>query len=141
MESNLLKSVLNECLEDKTAQEIIENATNIALENEIKVDIATMDMDTVKIYSLIYSGVFLQILLPEVIRSMAAKVVKQAVSRLVTAWAGPIGWAIGSLTMIPLFSGPAYRITIRACVHVACLRRKHIDALLENNCNIHAARS
>lgn len=156
MENNLLIYALNDYLKDKTAQEITELARNINLEDKDKVNtvltaIATKKfslsmLSTKLIQHIIYKSILYMTVKRAIGQSLFKRIlinigVRQVATRQMAAWAGPIGWAIGGLTMIPVVSGPAYRITIPACIHVACLRRKHLDALLEKNCNIHAERS
>lgn len=155
MENNLLIYVLNDYLKDKTALEIIELAKNINLEDKDKVNAVLTAIATKKFSLSMFSTKLIQYIIYKSILYMTVKRavgqslfkrilinigVRQVATRQVAAWAGPVGWAIGALTMIPVVSGPAYRITIPACIHVACLRRKHFDALLDNDCNIHAER-
>ena len=40
---------------------------------------------------------------------------------------GPIGIAISGVLSVPMFSGPAYRVTTRAVIYVAYLRQKHLN--------------
>ena len=39
---------------------------------------------------------------------------------------GPIGWAITSIWTIIDIAGPAYRVTIPACIQIAYMRNKYI---------------
>ena len=41
--------------------------------------------------------------------------------------AGPPGWAISGILSVPMFSGPAYRVTVPAVIYVAYLRQKYIN--------------
>lgn len=47
--------------------------------------------------------------------------------RGLAVFAGPIGWVISGLLTVPLISGPAYRVTVPACVQVAYMRNKYIN--------------
>jgi len=40
---------------------------------------------------------------------------------------GPIGIAISCVLSIPIFSGPAYRVTVPTVIYVAYLRQKHLN--------------
>ncbi len=40
---------------------------------------------------------------------------------------GPIGIAISGVLSVPMFSGPAYRVTVPAVIYVAYLRQKYIN--------------
>jgi uncharacterized protein YaaW (UPF0174 family) len=60
---------------------------------------------------------------------------------ILAALTGPIGLAISNLWLLSDIAGPAYRVTIPACLYVAVLRKKHndsniIDQLLRNGGNI-----
>jgi len=48
----------------------------------------------------------------------------QMLLRSVSAFAGPIGWAITGIWALTDIAGPAYRVTIPAVIQVACLRAK-----------------
>lgn len=47
------------------------------------------------------------------------------ITRILSIWAGPIGWAITALWTTVDIAGPAYRVTIPATLQVALLRKKH----------------
>ena len=47
----------------------------------------------------------------------------QLVTKTVSKFAGPIGWAITAAWTAYDMAGPAYRVTIPACVHIAYLRQ------------------
>ena len=48
-----------------------------------------------------------------------------ALVRGMAVFAGPVGWLISGLLMLPLISGPAYRVTIPCVLHIAMLREKY----------------
>lgn len=50
-------------------------------------------------------------------------------SRAFTLLAGPVGLALNVALTIPLFSGPAFRVTIPACIYVAYMRQKYINQI------------
>ena len=50
-----------------------------------------------------------------------------ALTRGLAVLAGPVGWAISGLLTIPVFTGPAFRVTIPATFYVAYLRQKHLN--------------
>ncbi|MCF7674041.1 MAG: DUF3944 domain-containing protein [Akkermansiaceae bacterium] len=47
--------------------------------------------------------------------------------RAMAVFAGPVGWTISGLLALPMFTGPAFRVTIPATLMIACLRRKHLN--------------
>lgn len=52
-----------------------------------------------------------------------------ALVRGIAIFAGPVGWVLNGILMLPLFSGPAYRVTIPCVVHIAMLRMKYMNDL------------
>lgn len=47
--------------------------------------------------------------------------------RGLAVFAGPIGWAFNGILALPMITGPAYRVTIPACIQVAYMRQKSIN--------------
>lgn len=47
--------------------------------------------------------------------------------RILGYFAGPIGIALSAILAVPMFSGPAYRVTVPAVIYVAYLRQKHLN--------------
>lgn len=126
MENDLLAHVLhNKSLERGTAQEIIEYLKNPPLEEKQKINCLALLITTSKVSASV---------------NTTARTIQLVGGSRMSAWAWAAPAAILSLTMLPIFSGPAYRITLFACLHVACLRRKLLDDLLEKNCNIYPER-
>lgn len=41
---------------------------------------------------------------------------------------GPIGIALSAILTVPMFSGPAYRVTVPAVIYVAYLRQKYLNS-------------
>ena len=50
-----------------------------------------------------------------------------ALTRGIAVLAGPVGWAISAVLTVPVFTGPAFRVTIPATLYVAYLRQKHLN--------------
>lgn len=50
-----------------------------------------------------------------------------ALTRAIAAFAGPIGIAIGVVLAVPMVSGPAFRVTMPACIQVAYMRQKSMN--------------
>lgn len=48
-------------------------------------------------------------------------------ARILGIFSGPIGWVVTGLLSVPLLSGPAFRVTIPACVQVAYMRQKYMN--------------
>ena len=49
-----------------------------------------------------------------------------ALTRVMAAFAGPIGWVLTGLWTAIDIAGPAYRVTIPAVIQVAALRKKYL---------------
>nr|WP_252120284.1 ubiquinol-cytochrome C chaperone family protein [Symbiopectobacterium purcellii] len=47
-------------------------------------------------------------------------------SRALSVLAGPVGLALSSAWMLSDIAGPAYRVTIPACIVIAWLRQKNL---------------
>ena len=54
-----------------------------------------------------------------------------SVSRLIGLLGGPLGWLTTALFSIYEFGGPAYRVTVPCVIHIAMLRIKQANSLLE----------
>jgi uncharacterized protein YaaW (UPF0174 family) len=50
-----------------------------------------------------------------------------ALTRGVAVLAGPVGWAISGILTIPVFTGPAFRVTVPTTFYIAYLRQKHLN--------------
>lgn len=48
-------------------------------------------------------------------------------TRVLSIFAGPIGWAISAILTIPAFTGPAYRVTIPSVLQIAYMRQKSLN--------------
>lgn len=48
-------------------------------------------------------------------------------TRLLGIFAGPIGWAISAVLMLPVISSPAFRVTIPCVLHIAMLRARYTN--------------
>jgi len=53
--------------------------------------------------------------------------VNAALTRAMGAFAGPIGWAITTIMTLPMITGPAFRVTVPACIQVAYMRQKSMN--------------
>jgi uncharacterized protein YaaW (UPF0174 family) len=53
-----------------------------------------------------------------------------ALMRLLSAFAGPLGWGISALLTLPTITGPAYRVIVPATIMVAHLRQVRINTEL-----------
>jgi len=54
--------------------------------------------------------------------------VNAALTRAMAVFAGPIGIAVAAVLTLPMFSGPAFRVTMPACIQVAYMRQKSMNA-------------
>ena len=50
-----------------------------------------------------------------------------ALTRVMAAFTGPIGWIVTGLWTAVDIAGPAYRVTIPAVIQIAALRKKYIN--------------
>ena len=52
--------------------------------------------------------------------------VNAGLTRMISIFAGPIGWAITFILTVPLISGPAYRVTVPSVIQIAYMRQKYL---------------
>lgn len=142
MESNLLNSFLDKYLKGKDAKFVAEITKNMNIEDRKLAD------------EFIRNRAFLKSIVPIVAQRIITLVAIELATYIVTqrsAWTafmvligqrtvlgplGPIGWIIGGLLTIPALTGPAYRVTIPACLAITALRRKTHDDLFDDHQNI-----
>ncbi len=53
--------------------------------------------------------------------------VNAGLTRYLAVFAGPIGWAVSAFLTVPMLTGPAYRVTVPACINVAYMRQKYLN--------------
>ena len=50
-----------------------------------------------------------------------------ALARVLSIFAGPIGWTISAILTLPAIFGTAYRVTIPSVLHIAYMRQKNLN--------------
>lgn len=58
-----------------------------------------------------------------------------ALTKAISIFSGPIGLAVSIILLIPAFTGPAYRVTIPAILHIAYMRQKYLYEHIEEKLN------
>ena len=129
IEFNLLMKVLTDSMKEMSAEELeavcddldlspmryTPEAVTIALQTAIRLG----GFASYRI-ALIVANAVVQALIGRGL-SLAANV---ALVRLVSAFAGPIGWTLSAAWLLVDIAGPAYRVTVPAVIMVAYLRAK-----------------
>lgn len=129
MERNLLMKLFEDSVERMSADEL----KKLTEELNIKTKDFTAHTVTVAMQTLIRTNGILYYQLALIIANSVAKAIigrglsfagNTALVRSISAFSGPIGWALTAAWTITDIAGPAYRVTIPAVVQVACLRAK-----------------
>lgn len=129
IESNLLLKIVEKAIEKMTEEEKREFAErmNISITNLSTVAIM------VALQGVIRLGGFASYQLALIIANSVAKLlagrglafaVNAGLTRSLSVFTGPFGWALSVLLTIPMISGPAYRVTIPCVIQVAYMRQK-----------------
>ena len=129
MERNLLMKLFEDSVERMSVDEL----KKLTEELNIKTKDFTAHAITVAIQTLIRTNGILYYQFALIIANSVAKAIigrgltfagNTALVRSISAFSGPIGWALTAAWTITDIAGPAYRVTIPAVVQVACLRAK-----------------
>ena len=142
MEKELLNSFLDEYLKGKDTKFISEITKNLNIEDKELADKFIRDRTILKSLTPIVAQRIITLVAIEIAtyvvtsRSAWAAFLLFLGQRGWTSVLGPLGWVIGAVLTIPAVSGPAYRVTIPACLAITALRRKQHDELYGNYQNI-----
>ncbi len=134
IEQNMLSKLLKDSLEKMSGREIKELCDELGMPNIDKMIAENKQVLIASVLTLFQTGGFHSYALAIAVADAMVKktlghglssvVGKVALKKTLGILAGPIGWVItGALVSINL-AGPAYRVTVPACVLVATLRKK-----------------
>lgn len=129
IELNMLLKVLEKSLSDMSPDELKEFASGM----EIELTNPTPELILMAIQTAIRASGFAAYKMTVVIVSTVAKALLGRglqfgtyvlLTRSISVLAGPVGWALSSLWLATDLAGPAYRVTIPACLLIAYMRQK-----------------
>ena len=145
MEKALLEKVLEKSLEKMTEEQRKELVESL----DLKTTDFTKQAVTVALQLAIKQGGFISYQIAVIVANAIAKsmlgkglslAANAALTKYLSVFAGPVGWAISGLWTAADISGPAYRVTIPATIYIAALRESKLkENLFEEficpNCN------
>lgn len=131
IENNLMCKVLEDSIKNLSEEEIKE------LMKDLKINTTNFTKQgvTLAIQALIKQGGFMSYQILVIVANAVAKQIlghglkfatNSALTKTMSILIGPIGWAITSIWTIIDIAGPAYRVTIPACIQIAYMRSKYI---------------
>ena len=129
IEQNLLLKVLTDSVE-KMGQEEIDN---IVKDMNLNVNIPTKEAVVAALQTgvklggfAVYQGALIVAngFANAVLGKGLTFVANQTLTKVIGAFAGPIGWAITAIWAAIDIAGPAYRVIIPACIQIAYMRTK-----------------
>lgn len=132
IEMNLLLKVLEKSLDEMSEAEREE----LAKQFELRIKDFTPNSVMIALQAAIKAGGFKSYQLALIVANGIARALlgrglpiaaNVAITKYLAVFAGPIGWAISALLTAPLITGPAFRVTIPACIQVAYMRQKSIN--------------
>lgn len=129
IEMHMLMKVLEKSLQDMPSEQLT------ALANNIHVDVskATPEILIMAIQAAIRTSGFAAYQMALIVANSVAKSVlgkglsfatNALLTRSMSLFAGPIGWIVSSTWLVSDLAGPAYRVTVPACILVAYMRQK-----------------
>lgn len=128
IEQNLFMKILEDSMEKMSADELKELATEFNLSGAY-----TKQAIIGSLQIAIRAGGFLSYKLALIVANAIAKAIigrglslaaNAALTRTLSIFAGPVGWAITGLWTASDLAGPAYRVTIPAVIEIAFLRQE-----------------
>lgn len=129
IEINMLLKVLEKSLSEMSTDELKEFASSM----EIELTNPTPELILMAVQASIRISGFAAYKLAVIVVSTVAKsllgrslpfVAYAMLTRSMSVLAGPIGWVLSSLWLATDMAGPAYRVTIPACMLIAYMRQK-----------------
>lgn len=135
IEQNLLLKVLTDSVE-KMSQEEIEN---IVKDMHLNVNIPTKEAVVAALQAGVKLGGFAVYQGALIVANAVAKIVlgkgltfvaNQTLTKVIGAFAGPIGWGVTAVWTAIDIAGPAYRVIIPGCIQIAYMRTK-LNSTLE----------
>jgi uncharacterized protein YaaW (UPF0174 family)/transcriptional regulator with XRE-family HTH domain len=137
IEMNLLMKILLDCIGKLEESELKEVVSSL----DLKTTSYTPEAVTIALQAAIRMGGFASYTIALTVANAVLKrligrglslAVNAAIARVMSIFAGPIGWIITGLWTAIDIAGPAYRVTIPACVVTAWLRRQQKYGQTEN---------
>lgn len=131
IELSLLLTLLEKSLSEMTAEELREFADSMGTE----LTIPTAPLILMAVWTAVRASGFAAYRLSVVMLSTLAKVVLGrtlpivtylTLTRSISVLAGPVGIALSTGWLIADMAGPARRVTVPACLLVACLRQQYL---------------
>ena len=132
IESNMLMKILSDAIEKMTPEELKELALATGVKNTSKI---TPEAMTGLFQAIFRAGGFKSYQLTLIIVNAVLKAIlgrgltlagNAALTRVMAALTGPIGWVITGLWTAVDIAGTAYRVTIPAVIQVAALRQQNM---------------
>ncbi len=130
IEENMLSSILQKSLEKMSDEEIRELCDELGVKNTNKLGKQALSAATLTLFKM---GGFKSYQLALIVANAVIKAIFQrelslgtnaALTRGLSILTGPVGWIITGVWTAIDIAGPAYRVTIPACIMVATLRLK-----------------
>ncbi|EOY5726366.1 YaaW family protein [Enterobacter cloacae] len=134
IELSLLMKMLEKSLSEMSAEELQELADSMGTE----LTVPTAPLILMAIRTAVRASGFAACRLSVVMLSTLARVVLGrtlpivtylTLTRSISVLAGPVGMALSTGWLIADMAGPALRVTVPACLLVACLRQQHLHYL------------
>jgi len=132
IENNMLMKIIADSLEKMSPEELRKLAESVGLKNT---DGITAEVLTGTFQAAFVAGGFMSYQITLIVVNAVAKLLigrglsvagNAALTRVMAAFAGPIGWVLTGLWTAIDIAGPAYRVTIPAVIQVAALRKKYL---------------
>lgn len=131
IELSLLTGLLEKCLSGMSQEELREFADSMGTE----LTTPTAPLILMAVQTAIRASGFAAYRLSVVLLSTLAKVLLGrtlpmvaylTLTRSVSVLAGPVGWTLSTGWLIADMTGPAWRVTVPACLLIACLRQQYL---------------
>ena len=133
IENNLLMKIIADSLEKMSPEELRNLALSVGLKNT---DGITAEALTGIFQAAFVAGGFMSYQITLIVVNAVLKLLinrglsiagNAALTRVMAAFTGPIGWILTGLWTAADIAGPAYRVTIPAVIQIAALRKKYIN--------------
>ncbi|GAA9710221.1 DUF3944 domain-containing protein [Helicobacter pylori] len=130
IEQNMLSKILERSLEEMDDEEVKEMCDELSIKNTDNLNRQALSAATLTLFKM---GGFKSYQLAVIVANAVAKTIlgrglslagDQVLTRTLSFLTGPVGWIITGVWTAIDIAGPAYRVTIPACIVVATLRLK-----------------
>ncbi|QQW87226.1 DUF3944 domain-containing protein [Helicobacter pylori] len=130
IEENMLSKILERSLEEMDDEEVKEMCDELSIKNTDNLNRQALSAATLTLFKM---GGFKSYQLAVIVANAVAKTIlgrglslagNQVLTRTLSFLTGPVGWIITGVWTAIDIAGPAYRVTIPACILVATLRLK-----------------